>query len=261
MFDIKEDRPDYKSNPIFEVLCQITFDTILKIRSQEPSEFQDKIRKYFPKYQKGIVEDINLDSNFNNIMQRYVSHIHIFSDANNDWEVTLTDSFLAIKLNAKYNKFDDFQERLKVVLDAFDEEYSPNGYLRLGLRYRNLISQKSLPDIAIDDVKSVISENIAQELKNAKINALEKSFKKYFLFEHNNNKINLLCELLVVNGIFKNFRLDGDLAYIVDIDAYCDSGIEKNDIIGKLNEFSSSYIRNLFRYCISEDFHKSLSGR
>ncbi|MFM7713573.1 MAG: TIGR04255 family protein, partial [Microcystis sp.] len=46
------DRVIYEYNPLFEVVCQLTFPPILKISHQEPVEFQDEIRFQYPLFER-----------------------------------------------------------------------------------------------------------------------------------------------------------------------------------------------------------------
>lgn len=47
-FPSKPDIP-LKKAPLMEVVCQVRFPPILRINTEEPSEFQEEIRDRFPK--------------------------------------------------------------------------------------------------------------------------------------------------------------------------------------------------------------------
>lgn len=73
------DRVIYEYNPLFEVVCQLTFPPILKISHQEPVEFQDEIRFQYPlveRTQPQIPPEIA--RLFNNLICRYLTIVPIF---------------------------------------------------------------------------------------------------------------------------------------------------------------------------------------
>jgi uncharacterized protein (TIGR04255 family) len=41
----------YRKNPLGEVICQLKFPTILQIKAEVPSKFQERIRSDFPLYE------------------------------------------------------------------------------------------------------------------------------------------------------------------------------------------------------------------
>ncbi|HWS42079.1 MAG TPA: TIGR04255 family protein, partial [Pseudoflavonifractor sp.] len=44
------DRYQYAVNPLVEVICQLRFPAILSIGAKEPAEFQEAVRREFPRY-------------------------------------------------------------------------------------------------------------------------------------------------------------------------------------------------------------------
>ena len=43
-------RVTYRNNPLVQVICQLRFPPILKIDAEVPADFQESIRKDFPKF-------------------------------------------------------------------------------------------------------------------------------------------------------------------------------------------------------------------
>ena len=46
----KKDRIIFTKNPLTDVICQLRFPSILKIDTEVPAKFQDKIRDVFPNF-------------------------------------------------------------------------------------------------------------------------------------------------------------------------------------------------------------------
>ena len=43
-------RYQYARSPLVEVICQLRFPAILAINTKEPAEFQEAVRRSFPRY-------------------------------------------------------------------------------------------------------------------------------------------------------------------------------------------------------------------
>ncbi len=59
------------------------------------------------------------------------------------WTVSLARDFVALETN-KYERWEDFRELLRLVINALFEIYEPAYLTRIGLRYKNLIDRRRL---------------------------------------------------------------------------------------------------------------------
>ena len=142
----KVGRVKYAKNVLGNVLCQVRFPTILKIETDLPSEFQQRLSPEFVNLierqelgfdiQAGNVSDVRTEdlrqlssSSFKN---------YEFSSENDEWKVNLTKNFIALSTN-KYESWEEFQHKFESVLNTFIEIYKPVLFTRIGLRYVDVI--------------------------------------------------------------------------------------------------------------------------
>ena len=128
----------YEKNPVAEVICQFRFPEILTIEANLPVDFQEAIRKEFPRYQKREDKLPPLPGK-----QPASVTNHQFSSADGIWRVNLTSRFFSLACT-RYSSWENFAGRLDRPLAAFLKIYQPAYYERVGLRYVNVISRKVL---------------------------------------------------------------------------------------------------------------------
>ena len=140
------ERYQYAKSPLVEVICQIRFPTILSIGANEPAEFQEAIRKDFPKYmtrqeqlppkmvKKGAATVVE--------PQKPITNYHFISE-DGRWKLNLTQNFIALS-TLSYQRWEDFATRLDQPLAQFIQIYQPANFERIGLRYVNAVSRQAL---------------------------------------------------------------------------------------------------------------------
>ena len=141
-----EERTIYQNNPLGEVICQIRFPEILKIETDVPADFQELIREEFPRYSSrmespapkitGIPGNLTLENQPKTVNYQFLSE-------DGAWRVNLAGRFLSFACN-RYTRWEDFAKKLDKPLAAFIQVYKPAFFERVGLRYINFISRKSL---------------------------------------------------------------------------------------------------------------------
>ena len=127
-----EKRCHYKNSPIVEVICQLRFPRILTINANAPVDFQEKIRKYFPKY--SAATENHTQPPINNYQ---------FASQDGAWRVNLTCDTISLS-TSRYSGWEDFAERLDGPLAEFIKLYAPAYFERVGLRYVNFFSRNKL---------------------------------------------------------------------------------------------------------------------
>ena len=146
MFEPVE-RIHYARSPLLEVICQLRFPTILSIASHEPSDFQESIRKTFPRYlvrQEQPAPRVTGVGTPNPALQpqQPVTNYNFLSE-DGVWRLNLTNSFIALTCQ-KYPGWEAFARKLDQPLASFIRIYQPAYFERVGLRYLNAISRESL---------------------------------------------------------------------------------------------------------------------
>lgn len=139
----------YESNPLEEVICQIRFTPILKIDTEIPAEFQDKVRGDYPLYEAKSA--VRIPSNLPPDLSQMVTaglpfggqKIHEFSCKDRIWTANLARDYLSLTCH-KYDRWENFKMRLHGPLEALTNHYKPPIFIRLGLRYRDVIRRSRL---------------------------------------------------------------------------------------------------------------------
>jgi uncharacterized protein (TIGR04255 family) len=143
-------RVHYELNPLDEVVCQLRFPPILRIESEVPSEFQERIRANFPYYESKPALKLppGLPAHLAASLARELPigqgrSTHEFTSADRYWTLSLTRQFLALTCR-RYERWERFQDRLRRPLEALLELYEPPFYTRIGLRYRDVIRRSEI---------------------------------------------------------------------------------------------------------------------
>ena len=137
-----DERVIYAKRQLVEVICQLRFPEILKIDVSEPADFQERIRRDYPQYEKKIEQLPPQMVNGKPVPQGTVNNYQFIS-AEGQWRVSLTKGFIALSTYG-YTRWEDFAQRLDRVLAVFIETYHPSWFTRVGLRYVNAFRREAL---------------------------------------------------------------------------------------------------------------------
>ena len=142
----------YNKNPLDEVICQLKFPPILKIDTEIPVEFQEKVRAKFPMFSEKSEWQIAIPPEAQGkippeILQQAMKSSGIrnyqFSSEDEQWQINLTRGFVALSAK-KYQRWEQFKEMLEIPLKALINIYAPDYFLRVGLRYIDVINRSVL---------------------------------------------------------------------------------------------------------------------
>ncbi len=86
----------YRKSPLVQVSCHLTFPTTLKISSQPPVGFQDKVRLEFPLF--GVNQN---------------TRAYNFLSEDQTWQLTLEQGSLTL-VTTRYEGWDQFTRKLQV---------------------------------------------------------------------------------------------------------------------------------------------------
>lgn len=255
------ERVIYEKNPLIEVVCQLRFPPILKIGSQEPADFQDRVRVEYPLFESSEqqipVEITKLVGQFGLPFKSETAYS--FKSADQKWNITLAKDSIALTTNS-YERYEKFKERLQKVLEVFEELYKPSFYTRIGFRYRDLIVRSKL---GIEDVgwSELIESHIASELYDPVLSSSLQYIMKNMSLKLEAGMVNLSHGLVVVKDSGDN--KDGEDAYLFDSDFYLEQSIgdqQQHDVFCSLDKFNRS-AGKIFRWGITEKLHESMCPR
>jgi uncharacterized protein (TIGR04255 family) len=178
----------YGKNPLHQVICQVRFPAILRIASDPPVEFQDRIRASYPLFREKREATISLPDELSKKLPAEflaTETAYEFTSADEQWTVSLTRAFLALTAR-KYQRWEVFWDHLAGPLEALVAIYSPSFFARTGLRYQDII-KKSVLGLHQVEWKALLNPQLAGELASEQIAATIQYSRHEFQITHNSH--------------------------------------------------------------------------
>jgi uncharacterized protein (TIGR04255 family) len=255
MYFPESDRVIYARNPLMQVACQLRFPPILKIAQQEPFDFQDQIRAWYPLFESGkmpfppeisqMAQQLNLP---------FLGEVcHTFKSEDQKWQLSITKDFILLSTSA-YERYEQFQGRFREVVEIFESFYQPAFYTRIGLQYQDLIVRSKL---GLEDRKwsDLITEHIASELHNPEMADSIQAVTKNLVLCTEEGQVNFNHGLVTVK---EEGASQGEIAYLLDSDFYTDQKMERDEHVWNLLSKFNQSAGKLFRWSITDVLHKAL---
>jgi len=252
----EENRVVYKNNPLDRVICQLRFPAILKIDTDVPAGFQEKIRELYPLYD---VKQVTIQNVFPNSVPGLPQlHLqigdekeHKFSTSDGKYEITLTKNFIALT-SYSYERWEEFLSHLLHPVQALCEEYKPANFTRVGLRYIDIFKRTAIGFDKEEQwsnlFKSCILGPIADEALAAQVKGMDCTY-EIALSENigiARTNMKLLKELPSEEECLS-----------LDSDFFCKNKYSSEEMIERLNALHDRAFR-LMRWCITDKLHKAL---
>src|SRR5438445_3102968 len=143
----------YKKNPLDEVICQLKFPPVLRIDSELPAKFQESVRQDYPLFQDASPVIPNflgraLPAEVGKLMNLEIpfpvaGKVYHFISADEKWKVGLAKEFIALSTGS-YVRWEEFRARMAYAISSLLKEYSPSFFVRIGLRYRDVVRRSVL---------------------------------------------------------------------------------------------------------------------
>jgi uncharacterized protein (TIGR04255 family) len=247
----------YEKNPLFEVICQLRFPTILRIESEIPTAFQERIRERYPLFREKSRPELpsNIPPQLAKFVGEFVAGVpksYDFLSADEKWIVGLTKDFVSLS-TPDYVRWEDFRERLRFIANDIKEVYKPSFCTRIGLRYRNAIRRSLLsgadaswtrllrPEILGELGDERIAPRIVETSRTTRVDLGRDSFVR------------------IQHGLGKD-DIDGEVVFVIDADFYTESQTELSDVFSRLDWFNKESGR-LFRWSITKEVHEAMGPR
>lgn len=239
------DRVIYNKNPLDNVVLQLKFTPILLIDSNEPVEFQNEIRHKFPYY---VPSSSSLAINGQLQIARKNYKFSEDNDASKKYHTINLDRETLSLSTTKYENWEKFLGLFQNALTPFEKCYTPNFYTRIGLRYTDIISKKTLG-----------LENLSwKELIDEKyLGFLSGDFEKNIIANKNQYIIKLDDTMNYMVNIFTGIikHIDtGENCFSIDSDFSLVGKIEPNMVIDHIKKLHK-YSRPIFRSIITDKLH------
>lgn len=252
------DRVIYRNNPLVNVICQARFPTILRIDTEIPSAFQERLPPEYINMNERLelVVDIKLADKsgvpLEDIEQvrRPVIKNYEFSTEGNEWKVNLTRTFISLS-TSNYHKWEQFKVRFELVLDALIDVYKPVLFTRIGLRYIDVIVRSNL-SLDGTDWGELIKPTFLGILALPELRDNVKQFQSSSIIDLDNDQ----GAVRVNVGTNKSTGSE-ETNFMIDSDFYELKKKGKDEILSKLDYFHSQ-ASGLFRMCITDRLHNAM---
>lgn len=247
MEEIINKRVMYNKSPLAEVIYQLRYPTILSINASDPVAFQERVREKFPYYRK-IVNNNEIE--INGIKQSLGKEVnHEFVSQDKGTKINLTSSFIAIS-SKKYERWELFYDVIEDIRVVFESVYRPQFYIRIGLRYQNIIDRQRLGlqdkgwvELIRPHILGTIKEDNQNSLKQWLVNC-------EFSDQESGVQTRQVFQLSQKVG-------DTNLVMVFDCDYFTVGNIPSNSILSTsslLHEKSSTFIRS----AITPELHNAM---
>lgn len=253
------DRPRviYSLNPLEAVICQLKFPSVLRIDSEPPAAFQDRIRHDYP----GFVETRGVDHVLPAQLVKLLGaslpvqvgrSSYEFTSEDENWNLSLTRDFLALTCK-KYDRWENFKAHLAGAVTALIDVYGPAFFTRVGLRYRDVVRRSKLGLADVDWVE-LLQPHIAGELTRPEIRAEIRHIAKELV-------VGLPNDVGLVRILHGLGHVDDDEdVYLIDSDYFTDQKTECHNVHSILDGFNAE-ARRIFRWVISDRLHDAMEPR
>jgi uncharacterized protein (TIGR04255 family) len=247
------DRVVYQRTSLAEVIAQVKFTPVLKIDTDVPSDVQEALRSKLPGYARqelGFPAGAGLPFQLpSQLVDRRAEHT--FLSSNGDSTVTLGRDFVALSVR-HYPRWEAFQSLLSLAVTAVQNAYAPNGLTRIGLRYQNVISRKSLGldglawrELLLPSLLGLLAEDDA--LRPAAATRQE-----LFDLEVAGGP----ATARVVHGTVAT-GTDAEMAYLIDSDFYVERDVSMAEMSPILEDLHAQS-RSFFRKCVQQRLHLAM---
>lgn len=239
-------------NPLDEVICQLRFPPILRVDSEVPAAFQERVRQTFPLYQSSrahLPASVALPADvLQAVLGGSAATTHEFLSPDKRSRVALTRDFIALTVQ-DYSTWADFKTAMDGPVAALAAVYQPAFVTRVGLRYRDRIDRRAIQREATP-WSALLRPELAAELGSADVGHAVRHILRELIFELPGGA----GQLRVVHGLDPESQGN---AYIIDADCFIERQLPlqgATDVLANFNREAG----NFFRWCISDTLRDAL---
>ena len=244
----------YGKRPTEEVICQLRFPTILRIDSEAPVEFQERIRAQYPVLTEKKPE-------FSQIPREIMSFIgadfrigktaYEFASEDKKWKITIAADSISLT-TSEYERWELFKDHLVIPFESLLKIYEPPFFTRVGLRYRDVIKRSTL-ELKNVPWSELLQPPVAGALSVKEIAPAVTDAAKDVTFNLPSN----LGQLRVRHGLGKKSPAIKETCYVIDADFFTVQKKEPRHAFNTLDKYHTE-ARLFFQWCITPKLHNAL---
>ncbi len=236
--EIRLERP-----PLVEVVCQVRFPVILRIAREEPSEFQELIRRRFPLLemeQSVLVQFPGLSGEGAPVAEAQAK-IYRFRTPDTHTSISLAVDFFALSTD-RYTHWEDFAQDLRLAHEAVQQVYQPPYATRIGLRYVNRLTLANTGGQSVAELLDLVRPELTALLRGTAWSDPE----------------NMLCQLVLTDGQAKLTLRTGygeeqdEPFFLLDLDYFEDGELPLTGLPERTRRYHDT-ICDAFRWCLPDE--------
>jgi uncharacterized protein (TIGR04255 family) len=229
--------------PLAEVICQVRFPPILRIASEQPTAFQERIRRWFPQLavHQGVVVHMEPWGTTPPSAKPEPRIFH-FKSSNGDTTVSLALNFYALSTTF-YTRWRDFLGLLQLVNQAACEVYDLPYATRIGLRYINHLTFKNTGVSHVTELWEILRPELTSLLTGECWDEPLEMLNQLLLAGEEEDE-----QLMLRSG----FKKGEEPVLLLDFDCYTEGNLSLENL-STLCQRYHDVIYNTFRWCIREE--------
>jgi uncharacterized protein (TIGR04255 family) len=231
----------------------------LRIEAEIPADFQDAIRDTFPGFAESSEVKVEVPPGISDqvppeILRQMMQHPSLknfeFASEDGKWKVNLTRTFLALSTDA-YHRWETFKEKFRRPLQALIDTYSPQYFVRIGLRYIDVIRRSKL---GLSDVpwRALLSPHVSAVLGYPGVGENVRKLDAVYevALEDPTGTVRIITR-------FVKAKDDDEICFAIDSDFFTDQKTRIEDAATRLDYFNTRGSR-LIRWCITDRLHLAM---
>lgn len=245
-------RVTYDRNTLAEVIFQARFGRVLKVDADLPVKFQEAISSTHPILE--VEEGIQINLGVAQAGAAVQTKTYKFFSATRSEFISLNSSFVAFTTQ-KYTTWEQFRAVAESALRALQDVYGIDTFLRLGLRYLNVIDRGTL-GVSNEPWNSLLSSSALAWVADEHCEKWAKSCQTDAVYHCDP----VTCHIR--SGLISAENNPQSVAFLLDADYYVESTRtgDAPKILGQVDELNS-YSGPFFRWCITPKLHALLGPR
>lgn len=240
----------YDKNPLVEVACQLSFPRLLAIDERIPSDFQTLLGADYPFVETREVVQFSFGIGNDPVPLKRILYDFVTEDRR--YTITLGSDSITVSTRT-YERWELFLLHIKAALNAFTKAYSSPMFTRIGLRYIDIISRRSL-GLEGNKWSELIKNSALGLLAEADVNiedVVELSAAAVL-------KLDQVAKVVIRTALGKSERTGDETIFVVDSDFFHEDPVKgTNDAIEICSRFNQSAGR-AFRWIIHDRLHVAL---
>jgi uncharacterized protein (TIGR04255 family) len=176
--------------------------------------------------------------------------VYQFISADEKWKVGLTREFVGLSTGS-YVRWEEFRTKMDRIISELLAAYSPSFFVRIGLRYRDIV-RRSVLDLGNIHWSELLKPHILGELASPDVESEIQQASRETLIAVDGSK----ARVHLRHGLARIADTNEEV-YLIDNDFYDENRTEVKDVFTRLDSLHRE-AGHLFRWCITDTLHKAL---